>query len=109
VTWLDDASPDGSAGTADDSDAGSDDAADAAASDSASLPSSIHLELELAQPLRYGENPHQLGARYRQVGATSWWDSMTQHGGKALSYLNVFDTEAAWRLVHDSMPPPSSW
>ncbi|MEP6296976.1 MAG: bifunctional phosphoribosylaminoimidazolecarboxamide formyltransferase/IMP cyclohydrolase, partial [Ilumatobacter sp.] len=50
-------------------------------------------------PLRYGENPHQEGARYRQVGATSWWDSMTQHGGKELSYLNVFDTEAAWRLV----------
>jgi phosphoribosylaminoimidazolecarboxamide formyltransferase / IMP cyclohydrolase len=52
------------------------------------------------QPLRYGENPHQQGARYRQAGATSWWDSMTQHGGKELSYLNVFDTEAAWRLVH---------
>ncbi len=64
------------------------------------LPSSIHLALELAQPLRYGENPHQQGARYRQAGATSWWDSMTQHGGKELSYLNVFDTEAAWRLVH---------
>ena len=29
----------------------------------------------------------------------SWWDTMTQHGGKELSYLNVFDTEAAWRLV----------
>ena len=64
------------------------------------LPPSIHLALELAQPLRYGENPHQEGARYRQAGATSWWDSMTQHGGKELSYLNVFDTEAAWRLVH---------
>ena len=63
------------------------------------LPESIHLSLERAQPLRYGENPHQEGARYRQVGATSWWDSMTQHGGKELSYLNVFDTEAAWRLV----------
>ncbi|MGB3736255.1 MAG: bifunctional phosphoribosylaminoimidazolecarboxamide formyltransferase/IMP cyclohydrolase, partial [Ilumatobacter sp.] len=63
------------------------------------LPDSIHLSLEKAQPLRYGENPHQEGARYRQVGATSWWDSMTQHGGKELSYLNVFDTEAAWRLV----------
>ena len=25
---------------------------------------------------------------------------MTQHGGKALSYLNLYDTEAAWRLVH---------
>ena len=68
-------------------------------SDDAGLPASIHLALELAQPLRYGENPHQQGARYRQVGAASWWDSMTQHGGKELSYLNVFDTEAAWRLV----------
>ena len=67
--------------------------------DDAALPSSIHFALELAQPLRYGENPHQQGARYRQAGATSWWDSMTQHGGKELSYLNVFDTEAAWRLV----------
>jgi phosphoribosylaminoimidazolecarboxamide formyltransferase / IMP cyclohydrolase len=64
------------------------------------LPSSIHLSLDLVQSLRYGENPHQDGARYRQIGATSWWDSMTQHGGKELSYLNVFDTEAAWRLVH---------
>src|SRR5205823_14245984 len=24
-----------------------------------------------------------------------------QHGGKELSYLNLYDTEAAWRLVHD--------
>ncbi len=64
------------------------------------LPGSIHLALDRAQPLRYGENPHQEGARYRQIGATSWWDSMTQYGGKALSYLNLFDTEAAWRLVH---------
>ncbi|MEP1125205.1 MAG: bifunctional phosphoribosylaminoimidazolecarboxamide formyltransferase/IMP cyclohydrolase [Ilumatobacter sp.] len=69
------------------------------AADEQVLPDSIHLSLEKAQPLRYGENPHQEGARYRQVGATSWWDSMTQHGGKELSYLNVFDTEAAWRLV----------
>ena len=77
-----------------------DESATRATTTTAALPSSIHLALELAQPLRYGENPHQQGARYRQVGATSWWDSMTQHGGKELSYLNVFDTEAAWRLVH---------
>jgi phosphoribosylaminoimidazolecarboxamide formyltransferase/IMP cyclohydrolase len=73
---------------------------DETADDAAPLPTTIHLALELAQPLRYGENPHQDGARYRQVGAASWWDTMTQHGGKELSYLNVFDTEAAWRLVH---------
>lgn len=71
----------------------------------APLPTSIHLALDLVQPLRYGENPHQDGARYRQTGATSWWDSMTQHGGKELSYLNVYDTEAAWRLVHRFADP----
>jgi phosphoribosylaminoimidazolecarboxamide formyltransferase/IMP cyclohydrolase len=64
------------------------------------LPASIHLALDRAQTLRYGENPHQEGARYRQVGATSWWDSMSKLGGKELSYLNLYDTEAAWRLVH---------
>jgi len=64
------------------------------------LPPTMHAALERAEVLRYGENPHQQGARYRFSGATSWWDTMTQHGGKALSYLNLYDTEAAWRLVH---------
>jgi phosphoribosylaminoimidazolecarboxamide formyltransferase/IMP cyclohydrolase len=64
------------------------------------LPSTIHLGLERAQDLRYGENPHQAGGRYRAMGARSWWDTARQHGGKELSYLNVYDTEAAWRLVH---------
>ena len=65
----------------------------------AQLPAAMHLSLDLAQPLRYGENPHQHGARYRRSGATSWWDDAVQHGGKELSYLNVYDTEAAWRMV----------
>jgi phosphoribosylaminoimidazolecarboxamide formyltransferase/IMP cyclohydrolase len=68
--------------------------------DGASLPVGLHLSLERAQTLRYGENPHQQGARYRLVGATSWWDTAVQHNGKELSYLNLYDTEAAWKLVH---------
>jgi len=64
------------------------------------LPATIELSLERAQTLRYGENPHQAGARYRVLGARSWWDDAVQHGGKDLSYLNLYDTEAAWRLVH---------
>jgi len=64
------------------------------------LPPRLDLALERVQELRYGENPHQQGARYRAIGAASWWDAATQHGGKRLSYLNLFDTEAAWRLVH---------
>ncbi len=65
-----------------------------------SLPPTIHLALERAEVLRYGENPHQQGARYRIAGARGWWDTVEQHGGKALSYLNLYDTEAAWRLAH---------
>jgi phosphoribosylaminoimidazolecarboxamide formyltransferase / IMP cyclohydrolase len=65
------------------------------------LPPTLHLALERVQDLRYGENPHQTGARYRQVGTTSWWDDVTQHGGMALSYLNLYDADAAWGLAHD--------
>jgi phosphoribosylaminoimidazolecarboxamide formyltransferase/IMP cyclohydrolase len=59
------------------------------------------VNLERAQVLRYGENPHQTGARYRVEGTTPWWDGVTQHAGSALSYLNLFDADAAWRLVHE--------
>ena len=61
----------------------------------------LHLTLERTALLRYGENPHQRGARYRTAGAASWWDDVQQHGGKELSYLNLFDGDAAWRLVHE--------
>ena len=72
------------------------------------LPPTLHLALERSeQALRYGENPHQEAARYRQVGRTSWWDEVTQLGGLALSYLNLYDAEAAWRLVHDLGDQPA--
>ena len=65
------------------------------------LPPTLHLTLERTDVLRYGENPHQRGSRYRTAGTTSWWDGMVQHGGNPLSYLNIFDGDAAWRLVHE--------
>jgi phosphoribosylaminoimidazolecarboxamide formyltransferase/IMP cyclohydrolase len=65
-----------------------------------SLPATIHLALEWAQPLRYGENPHQAGARYREIGRRTWLDGVVQHSGVALSYLNLYDADAAWSLVH---------
>ncbi len=64
------------------------------------LPDSIHLAADRVQDLRYGENPHQVGARYRFSGQHSWWDDAIQHNGKDLSFLNLYDTEAAWQLVH---------
>jgi phosphoribosylaminoimidazolecarboxamide formyltransferase/IMP cyclohydrolase len=63
------------------------------------LPLTLHLALERAGELRYGENPHQRGARYRDRNRPTWWDDVVQLGGTALSYLNLFDADAAWRLV----------
>ena len=30
-----------------------------------------------------------------------WWEQVTQHGGRELSYVNLLDAEAAWLLCHD--------
>ena len=66
------------------------------------LPSHLVLALDRTdETLRYGENPHQPGARYRRHGVKSFWDGVTQHSGLALSYLNYYDADAAWLLAHD--------
>jgi phosphoribosylaminoimidazolecarboxamide formyltransferase/IMP cyclohydrolase len=66
------------------------------------LPQHLVLALDRThEVLRYGENPHQQAARYRQHGTTSWLDEIVQHSGLALSYLNIYDTDAAWRIAHD--------
>jgi phosphoribosylaminoimidazolecarboxamide formyltransferase/IMP cyclohydrolase len=96
VDWLDAGGPGPVAGP----DATSE-AARAEAELSAVLPPTLQLSLERAEVLRYGENPHQRGARYRLAGTASWWDAIVQHGGTPLSYLNLFDGDAAWRLVHE--------
>jgi phosphoribosylaminoimidazolecarboxamide formyltransferase / IMP cyclohydrolase len=65
-------------------------------------PASLHLTYR-REPveLRYGENPHQAAALYRSAGADPWWAHVEVHGGMALSYLNLFDADAAWLLAHD--------
>jgi phosphoribosylaminoimidazolecarboxamide formyltransferase/IMP cyclohydrolase len=85
VTWLDEEI----------AAAAKDEAADEA--NAAELPVSLHLAATRAEALRYGENPHQVGARY--TFGNSCWDDATLHQGKAMSYLNVYDADAAWRLV----------
>ena len=74
----------------------------------AGLPAVIRLELERAETLRYGENPHQQGARYRTRGAPGFFDGVVQHGGPQPSYLNLMDAEAAWRLAHDLGDRPTA-
>ena len=65
------------------------------------LPPTIHLALQRAEVLRYGENPHQRGARYRPLGEPSLWDQIEQYSGVPLSYLNIVDADAARRLAHE--------
>jgi len=72
------------------------------------LPDSLHIAADRVQDLRYGENPHQVGARFRFAGQHSWWDDAVQHNGKELSYLNLYDTEAAWQLVYSLGADPTA-
>jgi phosphoribosylaminoimidazolecarboxamide formyltransferase/IMP cyclohydrolase len=66
------------------------------------LPPTLHVAATREdRTLRYGENPHQKAALYRSQGADPWWATATQHGGVALSYLNLYDADAAWLLAHD--------
>ena len=58
----------------------------------------------LAQTLRYGENPHQAAAFYTDGAAVSGVATATQHQGKELSYNNINDTDAAFRLVAEFDP-----
>ena len=76
--------------------------------DDEELPPTVALTLERQQVLRYGENPHQAGARYRIAGQASWWDKASQLQGKAMSYLNVLDADAAWQLAHSLGDDPAA-
>jgi phosphoribosylaminoimidazolecarboxamide formyltransferase/IMP cyclohydrolase len=58
----------------------------------------------LAQTMRYGENPHQAAAFYRTASARPGVASARQLQGKALSYNNVADTDAAFELVAEFDP-----
>ncbi len=53
----------------------------------------------LAQPLRYGENPHQAAAFYRDGSDRPGVATARQWQGKELSYNNINDTDAAFELV----------
>ncbi len=60
---------------------------------------------ERADVLRYGENPHQRAALYTRTDGTSGIARATQLHGKAMSYNNYVDADAAWRAAHDHDAP----
>ncbi|AUR09345.1 bifunctional phosphoribosylaminoimidazolecarboxamide formyltransferase/IMP cyclohydrolase [Phaeobacter inhibens] len=59
---------------------------------------------QLAQTLRYGENPHQQAAFYLDGSARAGVATAQQVQGKELSYNNINDTDAAFELVSEFAP-----
>jgi len=59
---------------------------------------------ELAQTLRYGENPHQSAAFYLDGSARPGVATAKQWQGKELSYNNINDTDAAFEMVAEFDP-----
>ncbi len=58
----------------------------------------------IAQTLRYGENPHQAATFYKDGAEIPGVATAVQHQGKDLSYNNINDTDAAFRLVAEFAP-----
>jgi len=64
------------------------------------FPASFHYAADKREDMRYGENPHQRAALYREPAApSSAIASYRQLHGKDLSFNNVADADAAWRCV----------
>ncbi len=60
------------------------------------LPSTLRVHSPIAQPLRYGENPHQKAALYG-----GFQKHFAQLHGKELSYNNILDLTAAAQLINE--------
>jgi phosphoribosylaminoimidazolecarboxamide formyltransferase/IMP cyclohydrolase len=60
---------------------------------------------ERSAVLRYGENPHQAAALYVEPDAGESLATAEQLHGKAMSYNNYVDTDAALRAAHDHADP----
>jgi phosphoribosylaminoimidazolecarboxamide formyltransferase/IMP cyclohydrolase len=70
------------------------------------FPDTLTIQFDKAQDLRYGENPHQGAAFYREHDTTlSTISGARQLQGKKLSYNNIMDSDAAWQMVNDFEHP----
>jgi len=81
---------------------------ESAADDPLVFPSRLHLTWEGGRALRYGENPHQRAAFYRQRRTQDGDGTLggaVQLHGKALSYNNIADTDAALACVRGFAAP----
>ncbi len=78
----------------------------AAGREAESLPPALDISLPRKLNLRYGENPHQLGALYAS-GDAGIGGARKLHG-KELSFNNIVDLDAAWQLVEEFSRPAAA-
>ncbi|QZA77135.1 bifunctional phosphoribosylaminoimidazolecarboxamide formyltransferase/IMP cyclohydrolase [Deefgea tanakiae] len=72
----------------------------------AAYPTRLNLQFEKVQDMRYGENPHQSAAFYRDLDpAAGSLANYKQLQGKELSYNNIADSDAAWECVKQFAEP----
>ena len=67
------------------------------------FPSTLRINMPLAQSLRYGENPHQRAALYAD-GSGLGIAGASQLQGKELSFNNLVDLDACWELAQELHP-----
>lgn len=71
-----------------------------------SLPDTLTMTFEKVQDMRYGENPHQTAAFYKEVGKTKGTLAQAiQLNGKELSYNNINDANGALELLREFHEP----
>jgi len=76
-----------------------------APADDEPFPAFLGATWERSSVLRYGENPHQGAALYVAPGGADSLATAEQLHGKAMSYNNYVDTDAALRVAHDFDAP----
>lgn len=70
------------------------------------FPETISMTFEKVQDMRYGENPHQKAAFYKEVGnIKGYLTSAEQLHGKELSFNNINDTNGALELLKEFTEP----
>lgn len=72
---------------------------------STGFPAWVGATWDRADVLRYGENPHQRAAVYTSGYGAAGLAQAQQLHGKAMSYNNYVDADAAWRAAHDHDGP----
>jgi phosphoribosylaminoimidazolecarboxamide formyltransferase/IMP cyclohydrolase len=70
------------------------------------FPETFTFQVKKAQELRYGENPHQKAAFYREyLSSEPSVSNAVQLQGKELSYNNILDTDSAFETVKEFKEP----